>query len=136
MMDVGPTLTSLVDQHVRTLTSLVDHLQMRDRDQTTEVEHEGPIIDVPTITSLVSQHVRTLASLLDQLQAQYRDQTSQIGHIQTAIVELATDLVDVQRRVAQLERLGARTRPLRRKLRRRQPRSSIFKGRSRSWRRR
>ena len=135
MMDVAPTLTSLVDQHVRTLTSLIDHLQTRDRDQTTQ-EHERPIIDVPVITSLVGQHVRTLASLLDQLQVQYRDQTAQIGHIQKAIVELATDLVDVRQRVAQLERPGARTRPFRRKLRRRQPRSSIFKGRSRSWRRR
>jgi hypothetical protein len=136
MMDVAPTLTSLVDQHVRTLTSLVDQLQPRDGDQTTQIDHERPITDFPTVRSLVGEHVRTLTSLLDQLQTRYRDQTTQIGHIQRAIVELATELVDMRQRVAQLERLGARTRQFTRKLRRRQPRSSISRGRSRSWRRR
>jgi uncharacterized protein (DUF3084 family) len=107
MTDVAPTLTSLVDHHVRTLASLVDQLQMRDRDATTKVEPLRAITDVPTLTSLVGQHICTLTSLVDQMHTRDRDQTARIERLQRAIEELATDLADVRQRVEQLERKEA-----------------------------
>jgi hypothetical protein len=137
MTDVAPTLTSLVDQHVRLLTSLVEQVQRRDRDSTVKSEHQRADADVPGLATLVREHVQSLTALLDQLQTRDTDQPTQIAHLQRAVVELATDLADVRQRVAHLERRAAApARHSRRKLRRGRPRFSISRWRSRGWRRR